>query len=42
MFEDKVHAGTWRVEWFDEDGGCYVTVFSGPMAQQRVGSITVR
>jgi hypothetical protein len=25
----------WQVEWGDSDGGCYVTVFDGPMAEQR-------
>jgi hypothetical protein len=25
----------WLVEWGDIDGGCYVTVFDGPMAEQR-------
>jgi hypothetical protein len=27
--------GEWRVEYFDEDGGCYVTIFAGPEAQER-------
>jgi hypothetical protein len=25
----------WQVEWGDSDGGCYVTTFDGPMAEQR-------
>jgi hypothetical protein len=25
----------WLVEWGDRDGGCYVTTFDGPMAEQR-------
>jgi hypothetical protein len=25
----------WFVEWGDSDGGCYVTTFDGPMAEQR-------
>jgi hypothetical protein len=25
----------WLVEWGDTDGGCYVTVFDGPVAEQR-------
>jgi hypothetical protein len=25
----------WLVEWGDNDGGCYVTVFEGRMAEQR-------
>ena len=35
VFEDREHAGDWRVEYVDDDGGCYVTIFSGPMAQAR-------
>jgi hypothetical protein len=25
----------WQVEWGDTDGGCYVTTFDGPLAEQR-------
>jgi len=25
----------WQVEWGDSDGGCYVTVFDGPLAERR-------
>jgi hypothetical protein len=25
----------WLVEWFDSDGGCYVSTFDGPLAEQR-------
>jgi hypothetical protein len=25
----------WFVEWFDSDGGFYVTTFNGPLAEQR-------
>ena len=25
----------WSVDQFDDDGGCYVTTFNGPMAEQR-------
>jgi hypothetical protein len=25
----------WIVEWLDRDGGCYVTTFDGPLAEQR-------
>src|SRR5262249_19615731 len=25
----------WQVDWGDRDGGCYVTTFDGPMAEQR-------
>ena len=35
VFEDREHAGAWRVEYFDDDGGCYVTVFAGPEAERR-------
>jgi hypothetical protein len=24
-----------RVRYLDDDGGCYVTIFSGPKAEQR-------
>jgi len=32
---DLVNAAAWRVEYFDADGGCYVTIFAGPEAEQR-------
>jgi hypothetical protein len=35
LFEDRARGGEWRVEYFDEDGGCYVTVFAGPAAERR-------
>jgi hypothetical protein len=35
LFEDKASPGAWRVEYFDDDGGCYVTVFGGPQAEDR-------
>jgi hypothetical protein len=25
----------WMVDWGDRDGGCYVTTFDGPIAEQR-------
>jgi hypothetical protein len=34
-FEDRREAGDWRVEYCDDDGGCYVTVFAGPEAERR-------
>ena len=34
-FEDRREAGEWRVEYFDDDGGCYVTIFAGPEAEMR-------
>lgn len=27
--------GEWRVEYQDDDGGCYVTIFAGPAAERR-------
>jgi hypothetical protein len=35
VFEDRGHAGNWRVEWFDDDGGCEVEIFAGPNARER-------
>jgi hypothetical protein len=35
LLEDRDKNGEWRVEYFDDDGGCYVTIFAGPMAQAR-------
>ncbi|HTR60379.1 MAG TPA: hypothetical protein VMH37_01680 [Candidatus Binataceae bacterium] len=34
-FEDRKFAGEWRVEAFDDDGRCFVAIFSGPEARQR-------
>ena len=34
-FEDHDFPGQWRAEAFDDDGECYVTIFSGPDAEQR-------
>ena len=33
--EDRSGTGEWRVEYFDDDGGCYVTIFAGPAAEKR-------
>ena len=33
--EDRSGTGEWRVEYFDDDGGCYVTIFAGPAAEGR-------
>jgi hypothetical protein len=30
-----VNAGDWRVEWFDDDGGCEVEIFTGPDAHEQ-------
>ena len=35
VFEDRYGSCEWRVEYFDGDGGCYVTVLAGPEAEQR-------
>jgi hypothetical protein len=35
VFEDQQEAGDWRVECFDDDGACYVTIFGGPGAELR-------
>src|SRR6516225_7584341 len=35
VFEDRREPGDWRVEYFDDDGGCFVTVFAGPEAERR-------
>jgi hypothetical protein len=32
--EDRHGASEWRVEYFDDDGGCYVTIFAGPVARE--------
>ena len=33
--EDRSGTGEWRVEYFDDNGGCYVTIFAGPAAEGR-------
>jgi hypothetical protein len=35
LFEELARSGEWRVEYFDDDGGCYVTIFAGPGAEWR-------
>jgi hypothetical protein len=35
LFRDKIDADAWRVEYFDDDGGCYVAIFGGPAAERR-------
>jgi hypothetical protein len=32
-FEDKLFPGSWRIEFFDEDGTCELATFSGPSAK---------
>jgi hypothetical protein len=34
LFEDHQDF-SWRVEYFDEEGGRYVTIFAGPAAEPR-------
>lgn len=34
-FADRQGRPEWRVEYFDDDGGCYVTIFAGPLADKR-------
>lgn len=34
-FQDRKVSSDWRVEAFDDDGRCFVTIFSGPDAKQR-------
>ena len=35
LFPDRLDPRDWRVEAFDEDGGCEIAVFSGPNAEGR-------
>jgi hypothetical protein len=35
VFEDREIFGDWRVEKFDENGGCKARVFTGPNARQQ-------
>ncbi len=35
IFNDRIEPGVVRVEFFDDDGGCEVTLFSGPRARER-------
>ena len=35
IFEDPTARGTWRVEYFDYKGECYLTRFTGPAAERR-------
>lgn len=32
---DREDPADWRVEYQDDDGSCFVTIFSGPQAQAR-------
>ena len=35
LHEDLNGNGEWRVEYEDDDGACYVTIFAGPKAERR-------
>jgi hypothetical protein len=35
VIEDSDGTGDWRVEYFDDDGACYITMFAGPKAEKR-------
>jgi hypothetical protein len=35
VIEDRKFPGDWRAEAIDNDGRCYITIFSGPNAKQR-------
>jgi hypothetical protein len=35
VFEDRMYAGEWRVQWFDDHGDCEVPIFSGPKSRER-------
>jgi hypothetical protein len=35
VHEECMGNGDWWVEYSDIDGGCYVTIFSGPAAEER-------
>ncbi len=39
LVDDRNASGVWRVEYQDDDGGCYVTIFAGPAASQRARDI---
>jgi hypothetical protein len=35
VFADRCGRSEWRVEYSDDDGGCYVTIFAGPLREER-------
>ncbi len=35
VHEDCEGNGDWIVDYFDDDGGCYVTIFAGPECEKR-------
>jgi hypothetical protein len=42
LLEDRDAPGDWRVEYHDDNGACYVTIFCGPAAEQRAEAISRR
>jgi hypothetical protein len=42
VVEDKLSPNAWRVEAFDDDGACFVTVFYGPDAERRARTYAAR
>ena len=40
--EDRNGNGEWRVEYQDDDGACYVTIFAGPAPSGARGIISAR
>lgn len=34
VFNDREYR-EWRVQWFDDDDGCELTIFAGPRARER-------
>ena len=35
IFADRENTRDWRIEWFDDDGGCEVAIFSARGARER-------
>ena len=35
VFEDREVTGQWCVEWFDDDGGCELEIFTGADARRQ-------
>lgn len=35
VFRDENDPASWRVEYQDEEGRCYVVIFAGPEAERR-------
>lgn len=41
VFADRQGLPEWRVQYVDNDGGCYVTIFAGPFAEKRAREYAV-